>query len=210
MSPALPPAVILAGGASQRMGTDKAMLEIDGETLLARAHRQIALQASPVLVSRHGADMRAPPGAIVVRDIGTDHEGPLAGILAALDHLTRNDSPATHMISVAVDTPFFPADLVARLTEARPAENEIVLAQSEGRVHPVFALWPLALHDDLTRWFATGSNRRLMDFVKAHPHRTVDFSTVATPEGAVDPFFNINTPQDLDTARQIAKLTGNA
>ncbi|TNB48311.1 molybdenum cofactor guanylyltransferase [Martelella lutilitoris] len=199
------PAVILAGGASRRMGTDKAILTLEGEPLLARAQRRIKTQAHPVLISRHGDELAGLPDATVIRDAGTGHEGPLAGILAGLGHLAAQGSKATHMVSLAVDTPFFPADLVERLSGARPAPNVIVLAHSQGRAHPVFALWPLALREALSNWLASGSNRRLMDFVAGHPCLGVDFPLISTKEGAVDPFFNINTPDDLDAARRVAK-----
>lgn len=204
------PAVILAGGASRRMGADKAMLMLEGETLLRRAHRRIARQARPVLVSRHGDDLSALPDATIIRDAASAHEGPLAGILAALAHLRAHAPWATHMVSIAVDTPFFPADLAGRLSAAGPSPDTIVLARSAGRIHPVFALWPLALRDALSNWLASGSNRRLMDFVSDHPCRTVDFPPISTEDGAVDPFFNINTPDDLDAARRMAKRVTDA
>nr|WP_272214074.1 NTP transferase domain-containing protein [Marinicella sp. W31]MDC2876001.1 NTP transferase domain-containing protein [Marinicella sp. W31] len=193
-------------GASRRIGVDKAELVLDGETLIARVHRRIAQQASPVMVSRHGHGTTDPSGTIPVTDASTGHQGPLAGILAALDHLQQTGSQATHMISVAVDTPFFPNSLVERLSEPQPARDEIVLAGSKGRAHPVFALWPVVLRGDLECWFSDRSNRRLMDFIGRHTSQVVDFAAVTTPQGPVDPFFNINTPQDLDTARLIAKM----
>ncbi len=199
------PAVILAGGASRRMGTDKAMLTLEGEALLARAHRRIKTQAHPVLVSRQGDERADLPEATVIRDAGTGHEGPLAGILSGLRHLAALGSEATHMVSLAVDTPFFPTDLVEHLCAEAPPPDAIVLARSDGRVHPVFALWPLALHDPLENWLASGANRRLMDFVGEHQSRIVDFPRLTAEGGTVDPFFNINTPDDLAIARHIAK-----
>ncbi|MBB4123512.1 molybdenum cofactor guanylyltransferase MobA [Martelella radicis] len=199
------PAVILAGGASRRMGTDKAMLTLEGETLLARAHRRIKTQAHPVLISRHGDDLAGLPDATVIRDAGTGHEGPLAGILAGLRHLAAQGSEATHMVSLAVDTSFFPADLVERLAAASPAPDAIVLARTDDRVHPVFALWPLVLREPLEDWLASGVNRRLMDFVREHQSRIVDFPLIPAEDGAIDPFFNVNTPDDLAAARHIAK-----
>ncbi|WP_180900950.1 molybdenum cofactor guanylyltransferase MobA [Martelella soudanensis] len=189
------PAVILAGGASQRMGTDKAMLAFGDGTLLSHALARIGAQSGEVVVSRHDGAMAEFGGAPVIADGGGDHHGPLSGILAALRHF--EGSAASHIASIAVDTPFFPADFVGRLQAAAPRSREIIAARSNGRVHPVFALWPVLLADDLADWLADG-NRRLMAFVERHPHRYVDFDVV----GASDPFFNVNTPEDLEEARK--------
>ncbi|MGV0909364.1 molybdenum cofactor guanylyltransferase MobA [Martelella sp. FOR1707] len=188
------PAVILAGGASRRMGEDKAMLTFGGGTLLSHALTRISAQSGPVVISRHDETMAEFAGAPVLTDGGEEHDGPLSGILAALRHF--GNGPASHIASVAVDTPFFPTDFVARLQAAVPAPDEIIAARSNGRVHPVFALWPVVLADDLAARLADG-NRRLMGFLERHPHRFVDFEM----DGENDPFFNINTPEDLEQAR---------
>lgn len=189
------PAVILAGGASQRMGTDKAILSFGEGTLLTHALGRLAPQCGPVVISRHDVELTDFAGAPVVTDDGGDHDGPLSGILSALRHF--ESEPAPHIASIAVDTPFFPADFVERLAAAAPASDEIITARSNGRVHPVFALWPVLLADDLAAWLANG-NRKLMGFLERHPHRFVDFEVV----GKRDPFFNINTPEELKEARK--------
>ena len=188
------PAVILAGGASRRMGEDKAMLAFGGGTLLSHALTRISSQSGPVVISRHDGAMAEFAGAPVVTDGGGEHNGPLSGILSALRHFEGGS--ASHIASIAVDTPFFPTDFVDRLAAAAPTPNEIMAARSNGRVHPVFALWPLLLVDDLAAWLA-GGNRRLMSFLERHPHRFVDFEMT----GVSDPFFNINTPEELEQAR---------
>lgn len=188
------PAVILAGGASRRMGEDKAMLAFGGGTLLSHALTRASAQSGPVVISRHDGTMVEFAGAPVVTDGGGEHDGPLSGILSALRHF--GNGPASHIASVAVDTPFFPTDFVDRLAAANPAPDEIITARSNGRVHPVFALWPVVLAEDLAAWLADG-NRRLMGFLERHPHRFVDFEM----DGRHDPFFNINTPKELEQAR---------
>ena len=187
------PATILAGGQSQRMGCDKAQLSFGAATLLDHALSRIADQTRPVAVSRHSADIAA--GAPVIADRNDQHEGPLAGILAGLRHF--RGMPATHMVSIAVDTPFFPVDLVSRLLAEMPAPQEIIVARSNGRAHPVFALWPFCLTDDLALFLESGE-RKLMAFIARHPNRFADFETDA--EG--DPFFNINTAPELSAARK--------
>jgi molybdopterin-guanine dinucleotide biosynthesis protein A len=95
---------------------------------------------------------------------------------------------------------------VARLEGAAAAPDQIVLAASAGRVHPVVALWPLSLADDLEAWLTEPENRKLQAFIARHPSIAVDFPLLATPAGDLDPFFNVNTPDDLATAERFLEV----
>ena len=182
--------VVLAGGASRRMGgQDKATIELEGETLLERAVRRLRPQVDRTVVN-------APPGAWndshvqLVPDDLPDRPGPLAGLLAVMERADEED----RIVSVAVDTPFFPADLVARLTEY----ETVAFAASDGRLHPVFGVWPARLRDDL-RAFLQGGERKILAFADRHGFAQVEFG--AHPH---DPFFNVNTPDDLAEAQRLA------
>ncbi|WEF24842.1 molybdenum cofactor guanylyltransferase MobA [Paracoccus sp. S3-43] len=192
----LPPAIILAGGRATRMGGgDKCLLDLRGRPILARIVDRLAPQCRPLALNANGDPARfAAFGLPVVADGLPDHPGPLAGILAGMDWAAGRG--AERVLSVAGDTPFFPADLALRLTQAGTG---IVLAASrdaDGQViaHPTFGLWPVALRDDLRAALASGQ-RRVRAFAAAHGAATAIWH--AGPE---DPFFNINTPEDLDRA----------
>ncbi|WP_176085167.1 molybdenum cofactor guanylyltransferase MobA [Martelella sp. HB161492] len=197
------PVLILAGGASRRMGRDKAGIVLDGMTLAARAAERLSGIADPLLLSA-GAKTLKIDGAIPLLDRIGGFQGPLAGIHAGLSWLSEQNHPASHLLSVAVDTPFFPDALAAKLAAGPPAADEIVLAASAGRQHPVFALWPCALKPALEAFLLKPDSRRVMDFIAAHPHRSVAFAQIETPLGPIDPFFNINTDEDLATAVRFA------
>lgn len=199
------PAIILAGGESRRMGEDKALLKLDRDTLLDHVSRRLGQQTGSLAISRHRAD-EGITGLPVIPDSDTAFEGPLSGIMAALEYFSAKDKDASHMLSVAVDTPFFPDNLLTQLSGQCDSGDLIVIARSGGRVHPVFALWPFALLADLRHWIGSQPSRRLMAFIDRHPHRFVDFADIEGLEGLgapLDPFFNINTPEDLARARQI-------
>lgn len=202
-SPLLP-AVILAGGAARRMGEDKAELMLKERTLLQNAIDRLEPQAHPLVISRRQATGSEPSAFPVIGDHFAGFEGPLAGISSALCYFSA--LPASHMLSVAVDTPFFPADLADRMMEACAGNDEIVVAASAGKHHPVFALWPLSLGASLATFLAEPQNRKVMDFIGRHTHQTVDFDFSPTSNGTLDPFFNINTPEDLNYARQVADV----
>ncbi len=197
IEPAIP-GVILAGGLSSRMGLDKARVRLAGTPLLDRAIRRLRPQVSSLAVNANGPLLFEPGGELpVVADSGPSRTGPLGGVLAALDHARRTSPDATHVVTVPIDSPFFPQDLVARLARAADRPGRIVAARSAGGLHPVFALWPLALHDDLAEWLAGGGALRVRSYLERHQARDVTFSPYETPRGPFDPFFNINTPDDL-------------
>jgi len=191
---------ILAGGLARRMGGgDKPLLEIHGRTMLERVIDRLAPQVGATVLNANGDPQRFARFALpVVPDPIDGFAGPLAGVLAGLDWARANAPEAEGIVSVAGDTPFFPTDLVARLMAARGADPErIVLARSGGKLHPVFGYWPLARTNDLRAFLEAGETRKVLAFVDAHPNTAADFDTA--PQSR-DPFFNVNTPDDLALA----------
>lgn len=186
---------ILAGGQSRRMGEDKARLLLDGTPLLAQAIARLQPQVARLIVNRH--DGTAPidaQGLPVVTDAPGAHQGPLAGILAALGWAERNGF--AFIATVAVDTPYFPRDLVAKLAEAARGKD-MAVASSGGRVHPVFGLWKTTLAPALTT-FIEDSRRSVQHWALTHEAGIADW-----PSAPYDPFFNINEPSDMSIARKV-------
>ncbi|QEE44142.1 molybdenum cofactor guanylyltransferase [Rhizobium sp. WL3] len=198
---ALVPAVILAGGLSRRMGEDKALIRL-GETPLAL---HVAARLAPQVSTVH---LNAPAEHVlsdtlpILSDSLPDRPGPLAGVLAGMTAFSERPNAPTHVLTTPCDTPFLPRDLVRRLAEQADG-GTIVIAAAAGRTHPVTALWPVALAADLKLWLDDPTHRRVFDFVARHRTKTVEFPLFDGPFGAVDPFFNINTPEDLALARII-------
>jgi molybdopterin-guanine dinucleotide biosynthesis protein A len=172
--------VILAGGAGRRMGgADKALIQFGGETLMENAIARLHPQVESLAISYNGASLATH--FPILKD--ATPLGPLAGILAAMDWALGADA----VVSVAVDTPHFPCDLVPRLHLA--GGGGLAVARAE-RVHATFGLWPLSLRGALTEFLASGVNPKVMDFCAAHGAAFADF-----PDESA--FANINTPQDL-------------
>ena len=137
-------------------------------------------------------------GLPVVPDGLPDHPGPLAGILAALDHAAANHPALPWVVSVTGDAPFIPADLVARLHAAREeAGLPLACARSGGQTHPPIGLWPVALRDALRDALLAGE-RKIDRWTSRHGCAHADWPT--TP---FDPFFNANAPEDLTEAEGI-------
>lgn len=184
--------VILAGGAGRRLGgADKAMVRLAGQPLLAHVQARLSPAVGALAISANGDAARfAGYRLAVLPDSVPGLPGPLAGILAGLDWAAALGADA--VVSVAVDTPFFPGDLVPRL--AAGASGTGAVAATATGVHSTFGLWPVGLRAALAATLAAGQ-RRLLDFVQAQ-----GMAVVAFPATEPDGFFNINTPGDLALA----------
>lgn len=194
------PGLILGGGLSRRMGEDKTQALLGGTPLLQviadRLRPQVSTLAVNLPIAHHLATAyRNLPDTVAGRP------GPLAGVLAGLEAFAAQ---AGHILTVPGDAPFLPSDLVARLSRDLQPE-EIVMAASNGREHPVVALWPTSLADDLKAWIADDDHRRVRDYIHRHRFRAIEFRPLDRADGLgqIDPFFNINTPADLAFAREV-------
>jgi molybdenum cofactor guanylyltransferase len=183
---------ILAGGQSRRMGEDKARFHLGGVTLLERAIERFKPQVASLIINVHEETPDLGRyGLSVVEDAEGHHQGPLAGLLAALCWARENHF--AWLVTVAVDTPFFPRDLVTRLVEAAQ-DHDMAVARSGQRLHPVFGLWKTALVPDLALFIKDGS-RSVNHWATTHDARIAEW-----PTHPYDPFFNINAPGDVSTA----------
>ncbi|ASY63231.1 Molybdopterin-guanine dinucleotide biosynthesis protein MobA [Sinorhizobium sojae CCBAU 05684] len=198
---ARPPAVVLAGGRSTRMGTPKATVTLGGRTMLAHVIDRLRPQVASIAVNLNtGPGILLPSDTAVLADTIPGFVGPLAGVLTAMRHAAKAAPDASHVLTVPIDTPFFPGTLAAKLQDAVTSDGEIAVAWSYDEMHPLFALWPIGLADDLDAWIRIDEKGRVRAFIARHPSVAVDFAPVATQAGPLDPFFNINTPQQLEEA----------
>ncbi len=193
--------IILAGGMSRRFGGgDKSLRELAGRTLLSHVVERVRPQVSTLLLNANGdparfADFDLP----VTADAVAGYVGPLAGVLTGLEWAREHAPGAAFVASFACDAPFMPMDLVARLAEAVTDEGaDIACAASDGRDHPVFALWSVRLADDLRRALVEEDIRKVDVWTARYRLARVAFSAVP-----IDPFFNVNHPDDFATAEAI-------
>jgi molybdopterin-guanine dinucleotide biosynthesis protein A len=201
---AKPLGLVLAGGLARRMGGgDKARIRIGGATILERVLKHFQPQCAAVILNANGDPARfADTGLTVVPDSVPDFAGPLAGILAGLDWAAAHRPDLADVASVPGDCPFLPGDLVARLSAARAAAGvPLACARSGDWRHPVVGLWRVALRDDLRHALIEQDLRKIEIWTARHGVAVADW-----PDAPVDPFFNVNTPEDAAAAEQMAKL----
>jgi len=198
--------VLLAGGRGRRMGgTDKALLTLAGRPMLAHVRDRISRQVHAMVINANGDPARfAALGLPVIPDTIPEFPGPLAGVLAGMRWAAAHHPAAADILSVPTDTPFLPADLAVRLCAQR--RQPIAVAASAGRLHPVVALWPVALADALEAALRAGE-RKVQAWMRRQGLSEVAFTVPASG----DPFANINTPDDLLAAEaRLTRRTGPA
>jgi len=188
---ALPLGVILAGGRSSRMaGKDKFLLDLGGKKILYHIIERLEPQVDRLILN---ANREVDTTLEVVPDLVNGH-GPLGGLYSALNY--AREKGYSQIVTVPCDTPFIPGDFVHRLLEN--STSPITVANSANRTHPVLALWNISLIDNLK--LALGNNQlKMMGLISTHPVTEVCWDTLP------DPFFNINTADDLATAEKRVK-----
>ena len=195
--------VILAGGRSRRMGGgDKGLLDLGGKPMLAHVVDSLKPQVRRIIINANGEPRRFAAWSLpVVPDTVGGFAGPLAGVLAGMRWSLTHAPEARFIVTAAGDAPLLPRDLAPRLLAAlAPGKAVIALAQSLGELHPVIGLWPVALADDLEAHLAAGI-RKVLHFTRRHRTIAVPFAPVRLCGLDIDPFFNANTPAELEQLR---------
>ncbi|MEO0750253.1 MAG: molybdenum cofactor guanylyltransferase MobA [Pseudomonadota bacterium] len=192
-----PLGVILAGGQATRMGGgDKGLRLLGDVTILTHVIARLDPQVAGMALNANGASARFEAFRLpVLPDSIKGFAGPLAGVLAGLDWAAAQG--ADSIVTVAADTPFFPCDLVPRLQMAGEGmTHPLVLARTPDGRHPTFGLWPVALREDLRTALEDGL-RKVVMWTDQHAGRTALFDEPG------EPFFNVNTPEDLAHAQTL-------
>ena len=183
-------------------GGDKARIRIGRATILQRVLACLTPHCRHIIINANGDPARfVDTGLPVVADSVPGFAGPLAGILAGLDWVAANAPTCEWLVSVPGDCPFLPRNLVTRLHDARiGARTPLACAKSGEQTHPVVGLWPVSLREDLRRALVGEELRKIDLWTARH-----GVATAAWPDAPVDPFFNVNTPEDAARAEEIAK-----
>lgn len=192
------PGVILAGGASRRFALaapeGKAFADLGGKSLLNHVLDRLRPQVGRVWLSLSpGAEAPAVPDVLPLRDDAPSLRGPLAGLSVALDRLAQEGGD--WLVLAPCDTPFLPADLVSRLLGAREPGVLAMVAADGDRLHPACSAWHVDTAATVSKALADPAGPGLMALLERLPHGVVRW-----PDGRPPPFFNVNTPDELDAA----------
>jgi len=184
------PCVIIAGGASRRFGTAKALAVLNSKPLITHVFDGLQLQTSvPVVINTNDTAVFSKLPCPCIADILSKDVGPLAGLHAALSWAEINGHKV--VVTSPLDTPFLPADLIERLS----ADGKPAIAKSGTRAHPLCGYWPTALRALLEQEIEAGM-RAAHDWIQRCNASEIEFEIT----NGVDPFMNINTREDLERA----------
>ena len=198
------PGIILAGGLSRRMGGgDKGLLMLGKTTIIERVIDKISPQVGSLAININGDSSRFPDYKLpIIPDSIKGYLGPLSGILAGMEWAFKNGN--RYIATVAADTPFLPDDFIKRLHAMVKSKNLNIgiaasrfLRRDDVFIHPTFGIWEVALKDDLRDALANDT-RKIMFWAKKFK---LDYYYFDTNDKLSDPFFNINTPDDLEEAK---------
>ncbi|MEM7222897.1 MAG: molybdenum cofactor guanylyltransferase MobA [Pseudomonadota bacterium] len=205
IAPPLVAGVLMAGGQSRRMGGgDKCLRDLAGKPILAHILERARPQVAAMVLNANGDPARfAAFGQPIVADSVEGFAGPLAGVLSGMEWAAATLPGCRWIVSFACDAPFLPLDLAKRLMDAVKEEGaDMACAQSLGRDHPVFGLWPLALKDELAHAMTEEGLRKVDLWTGRYRLARVAFAPLETAAGPLDPFFNTNRPEDLEQAER--------
>ena len=193
--------MILAGGKSRRMNfNDKSLKKINKYSLIDRVIFRAKKQVDYLLINSNSDYVKNNYNDYtVIQDSIEGNLGPLAGILTGLEWIKKKDNEIEWMITFPVDSPFFPFNIVDTFF-TQLDEEQIIVAESNSRIHPVFAMW----NKNLIPYLKETLNNRILkidEFTKNFKMKVVKFPIIE-----YDPFFNINNQDDLIKAKKIEQL----
>ena len=192
--------LILNGGLSRRMGSDKSKKMVSNKPLISLVVEKAKAQVDYLAIN---SNQKSSGNKIeIIPDCLSGNLGPLVGVLSGLKWLEKNDdSFCNWLVIFPVDSPFFPENLVQCFFE-NLKDEKIVMAKCEGRLHPVFSMWHMDNLDLLEKFLIEGG-RKIELFSKKIKTRVVNFPFIG-----YDPFFNVNNLDDLIKAEGIFKKLG--
>jgi len=192
---------ILAGGQSKRMGKDKSFLEINNKKLIEYSIDKVKKYLKDlIIVTNSDNEFFLKNNFTVVKDCIEGQLGPLVGILTAMKWAKDNSSKYSWIATFPCDTPFFPESIIKSfINESKKKESLILCANSHGRRHNIFGLWSLDLYDKLKNDLVNNKVRKVEDWTKKNKIKNLEFKFKD-----YDPFFNINTQEDLEFAKKLS------
>ena len=197
---------ILAGGQSKRMGKDKLFLEFNNKKLIEHTiDKEKKYLKKVIIITNQDNEFFSKNNLITVKDCIEGQLGPLVGILTAMKWAKENLSKCSWIATFPCDTPFFPESIIKSfIKESEKKESLILCASSHGRKHNIFGLWSLDLYDKLKDDLINKKVRKVQDWTEKNKIKNLEFKFKD-----YDPFFNINTEEDLEFAKKLSKKIKN-
>ena len=197
---------ILAGGQSKRMGKDKLFLEFNNKKLIEHTLDKVKKYLKKIIIiTNQDNEFFSKNNLTIVKDCIEGQLGPLVGILTAMKWAKENLNKCSWIATFPCDTPFFPESIIKSfIEESEKKESLILCASSHGRKHNIFGLWSLDLYDKLKDDLINKKARKVQDWTEKNKIKNLEFKFIG-----YDPFFNINTEEDLAFAKKLSTKIKN-
>lgn len=209
---------IIAGGEGRRLGgKTKCLLQVGGRSILEQSINKYSSPSGQIILNVNRTEERleqiAASGTIrLIKDQAHYTTlGPLGGVASVLQALSKEE-PTTGigLITIPGDCPFLPLDLIEKLTDAaRDNPKQIVCAKSQNREHYMTAYWPFSSQPQIMSFLKSGQ-RAVRHLLMQIGYLSIEFNAINLNGKQVDPFFNINTPEDLEYANHLAQQAKHA
>ena len=198
-------AVVLAGGKSKRFGQDKNCVKLGSKTLLEHVLFKISNKFEEILiVSSNPLKIEEAKNTTVIPDCFNDL-GPLAGVLSSMKWVKENKKSYKWIATFPSDTPFFDPSIIDEYKmKIKQNESSLYFVKSNEKRHNIFGLWSIDLMETLEEDLVKNNFRKVEEWANKIGVKTIDIKIKN-----YDPFFNINTKEDLETAQNILKINKN-
>lgn len=190
--------VVLAGGKSQRFGQDKSQVKLNGKILIDYILSEIIDEFKEILIVTNQSISFMSSKKITVIEDFKKGLGPLGGVLSAMKWIKDNNKEYCWISTFPADTPFFTKkELKSFYNDIKIENNKLFFIKDKNTRHNIFGLWSLDLMDQLERDLYNGE-RKVEIWANS-----IGVSTVNIEYKNINPFFNINTIDDLEKAKKI-------
>ena len=191
---------VLAGGKSQRFGEDKSQVKLAGKLLIDHMLTEIIDEFKELLiVSNNKINFHNSEKISIIEDFEKGH-GPLGGVLSAMKWIKENQKDYKWIATFPVDTPFFRKEILEEfIKQIDENEGSLFFIKSNNTRHNIFGLWSMKLLDQLENDLEKGARKVEMWA------NSIGVKTINMEFPNQDPFFNINTKEDLEQAKELLK-----
>ena len=191
---------VLAGGKSQRFGEDKSQVKLEGKLLIDYILSEISSEFREILiVSNNKINFKNSEKISIIEDFKKGL-GPLAGVLSAMKWVKENNKDYKWISTFPSDTPFFKKEILRKFyNEIEIEKSRLFFIKSNKTRHNIFGLWSIDLLDKLEEDLNKG-DRKVELWANSVGVKVIDMDFKN-----IDPFFNINTKQDLEKAKEKLK-----
>lgn len=190
--------VVLAGGKSLRFGEDKSQVKLNNKSLIDHILSEILTEFKELLiVSNNSIEFNKSEKISIIRDF-KNNLGPLGGVLTAMKWIKDNNKDYQWISTFPTDTPFFKNQILKDFHDKINLKNgKLFFIKSNNTRHNIFGLWSIDLADKLEKDLENG-DRKVEDWANKVGVNIIDMQFEKN-----DPFFNINTKEDLEKAKDI-------